>query len=74
MQVEHLDYIIESDKYGHYNIKTKGKGSVIKELRGSYTSALKAIQAIDQYGLIKPRKIRRDRNGSSDSDSGDQYI
>jgi len=73
MQVEHLDYIIESDKYGHYHIRTRGKGSVMKELRGSFTTVLKAIQAIDQLSQIKTRKIRRDRN-ASDSDSGDQYI
>lgn len=72
MRVEHQDYIIENDNYGYYHIKHKSTGSVMKELRGTYTSVLRAIQAIDQLASIRKRKVKQ--HGSSDSNSRDKYI
>lgn len=72
-EVEHENYIIEADKFGHYHIKPMSRGTVVKELRGTYTTVLKAIQAIDHIIAMSNNKKGK-RDGTRYSTSGDQYI
>lgn len=72
MRIEHENYIIESDKFGHYHIKANGRGTVVKELRGAYTTVLRAIQAIDHVVATRIKKGKK--NGLPIPASGDQHI
>jgi len=51
MTIEYKGYLIAiaSGKGGLREIKAKGKGSVVKSLRGLYTSQREAMIAIDKY-------------------------
>lgn len=50
MSVEYKGYKIEGDgKFGYKHIKPKGKGSVPKELRGSFTTSDFAEKAINSH-------------------------
>lgn len=54
MSEEYKGYIIQTaDGTALKEIVTSGKGSVLKELRGLYTSVLAARQAIDTYSTRK---------------------
>lgn len=64
--MEYKDYVIESDrKFGMYQIRPISRGTVIKELRSSYSTIREALTAIDLYGDVVAKK--RKRNGQTDS-------
>lgn len=51
---EYKGYIIQTaEGTAMKEIVAQGRGSVLKELRGLYTSVLVARQAIDTYGAAK---------------------
>lgn len=49
MKEEYKSYSIESNQFSNKLIKAIGKGSVHKQLRGLYTSAAAAKEAIDLF-------------------------
>lgn len=49
MEEEYNGYLIVVDMGCMRKIKAKGKGSVVKELRGLYTSVPEVKRAIDTY-------------------------
>ena len=56
MEEEYKGYLIVSTKGTMKEIKAKGKGSVVKELRGLYTSTLEARKAIDVVVAVREKK------------------
>lgn len=64
--MEYNGYSIEHDgTFGYKEIKPIGKGSVPKELRGKYTTAVTAKQAIDAYVREKKSNATTKRASSS---------
>lgn len=63
---EYKGYIIQTaEGTALKEIITSGKGSVIKELRGLYTSVNTAKQAIDTYSVRK--EVTKDGKTASES-------
>lgn len=66
--MEYNGYSIVGDgTFGYKHIKPTGKGSVALQLRGVYTTAFEAQQAIDAYvrtKLEKPSVNSKSTNGS----------
>jgi len=62
---EYKGYLIVSGNGTMKEIKAKGKGSVVKELRGLYTSTGEARKAIDKH----LSKARGKGNGKASSTS-----
>lgn len=56
MEEEYKGYLIASCVGTMKEVKAKGKGSVVKELRGLYTSTLEARKAIDSVVDTRERK------------------
>ena len=58
MTEEYEGYLIvtAAGKGSLKQIKAKGKGSVVKALRGLYTSSTEARMAIDKYNTAKKEK------------------
>lgn len=55
--MEYNGFLIEGDgTFGYKQIKPVGRGSVPKQLRGKYTTALFAQSAIDAYLITKKGK------------------
>lgn len=48
--MEYKGYNISKDQYNMYSVKSKGRGTIPKNLFGSYTSLGDAKAAIDQHG------------------------
>jgi len=67
MANEHKGYLIvvAEGKGGMREIKAKGKGSVVKALRGLYTSVREAQLAIDKHVTMREEKA----NGKTKSTS-----
>ena len=67
MNEEYKGYLIvvSTGKGGIREIKAKGKGSVVKALRGLYTSVREAQVAIDKHLTMKEEKA----NGKTKSTS-----
>lgn len=65
--MEYEGYTIVGDgTFGYKHIKPAGKGSVALPLRGMYTTAFEAQQAIDAYNREKLEKT----SGNSKSTNG----
>lgn len=63
--VEYKGYNLVSDnKYGAISIKPIGRGSVHKQLLGTFTSYSFAKMAVDRLGNSKESKSGKDANNS----------